>query len=85
MVPFVLLGLAVWIAVSVPIALLFVRILNLEEGQDAPASVPGDVELECMDLALPVGAGLHRSRGADQVAWAGKRARPQAPAHVDRG
>lgn len=69
----VTLGLAVWIAVSVPIALLFVRILNLE--QDAPASAPGDVQLERVDLALPVGAGLERPRGADQVAGVGQRVR----------
>jgi hypothetical protein len=69
----VALGLAVWIAVSVPVALLFVRIIDLEE--DTPASAPGDVQHECVDLALPVGASLDRPRGADQVAGARQRVR----------
>ena len=69
----VALGLVIWIAISVPVSLLFVRILGLE--QDAPASTPGDVQLERVDLGLPVGAGLDRPRGADQVAGARQRVR----------
>jgi hypothetical protein len=46
---------------------------------------PGDVQLERVDLALAVGAGLDRAGGADQVAHSGQRVRPQALADVDRG
>jgi hypothetical protein len=83
-----LLGLAAWTFLSVPLALLLVRILDLEEGApemagtedelllaDTHASAPGHVQLERMDLALAVGAGLDRPRGADQVPRAGKRVR----------
>jgi hypothetical protein len=43
------------------------------------------VELERVDLALAVGAGLDRAGGADQVAGTGKRVWAKFPAHVDRG
>lgn len=45
----------------------------------------GYVQLQRMDLALPIGAGLDWAGGADQVPRAGQRARAQALADVDRG
>jgi hypothetical protein len=50
MLPLVLVGLVIWIAISVAVALLFVRILNLEEGEDSPASQLGDGGLGEVDL-----------------------------------
>lgn len=82
-----LLCLAAWLLVSIPLALLLVGILTLDEGTpeagtedefmlaDARASVPGGVQLERVDLALAIGAGLNRPRGADQVTRARKRVR----------
>jgi hypothetical protein len=75
MLPIVLLGLVVWIAVSVSVALLFVRILNFGDGESFPASAPDDVELDRVDLALPIGAGVDRPGGADQVAGSRRRVR----------
>src|SRR5512138_3050606 len=44
-----------------------------------------DMQLQRVDLALAVGAGLDGAGGADQVARAGERVRAQADADVDRG
>jgi hypothetical protein len=44
----------------------------------------GYVQLERVNLALPVGAGLHRPGSADQVAGPWERMGPQPLAHVNR-
>jgi hypothetical protein len=48
----VLLGVVVWIVVSVPIALLFAHAFDLEESESS--SMPVDAEFECVDQARPV-------------------------------
>ena len=74
-----LLGLTVWTVVSIPVALLSARILKLDEAApegtaiEEPPLPVGDVQLECVDLALAVGAGLHWTGRTDQVASARER------------
>jgi hypothetical protein len=76
-----LLGFTVWTVVSIPVALLLARVLRLDEAAPEGAEVQelplaaGDVQLECMDLALAVGAGLHWTGRTDQVASARERVR----------
>jgi hypothetical protein len=63
----VLLGIAIWIAVALPFALLFAGSARLREAEPE-ASGSGDVQFERVNLTLAVGAGLDRAGGADQIA-----------------
>jgi hypothetical protein len=83
------LGLALWILVSVPLALFFARALSSEGGATESieledellllgpptASAPSHVQLDRVDLPLPVGTRLDRAGGADQVAGVRQRVR----------
>jgi hypothetical protein len=66
-----LLGVALWIAISVPTGLLVARIFKLEEGEVSAAPEPADLELDRLDLSLPVAADPDWAGGADRLAQAG--------------